>query len=226
MCCFGRNNKKIPDPTFHHPPPKPIMLPASSSDLDDQLSQSFHSLSIKPSPTVSSIVSVPATLTPTKPPTQPLPLPPQNPTGTTPINSPIPLFPLPSPPRCRTCNLPGNHNKVLPTNRNNNAPRPYYVCLHCKSTPALLARNPAKGWITWNDDIGIDVHNPACFCAPGWVARQDKAGRNSKWAGKGFWTCAVGGCGYKSFRQDGLTDEEVRREGLEWWHEGFEPWLL
>ncbi|KAI4230793.1 MAG: hypothetical protein LQ349_006024 [Xanthoria aureola] len=202
-----------------HPPPKTI-ISSNPSDVEN-LSQSFHALSIHPSP-ASSVISAPSILsTPTPTPTPPPP--PQNPTTTTP-RPPIPPFPLPTPPRCRTCDSSGTRNTVRPNNRNNNGNRPYYTCSNCKSTPALLARNPQKGWITWDDDTGVDAHNTACFC--GWVCRQDRAGRDSPWAGKGFWKCAVGRCGYVSFREDGLTDEEVRKLGLASWHQGFEPTLV
>ncbi|KAI4256458.1 MAG: hypothetical protein L6R42_006203 [Xanthoria sp. 1 TBL-2021] len=171
----------------------------------DKLSQSIHSLSIHLSGT-SSIISAPSTLS-TKPPS--IPPTPQNPTTTTTTTittPPIPSFPLPTPPHCRTCNSLGTRDTVRPTNGNNNVDRPYYICTNCKSNPALLAKNPQKGWITWDDDIGVHENNTTCFC--GWVCRQDRAGSGSVWAGKAFWKCAVGKCGYRSFQEDALTDEE------------------
>ena len=215
MCCFGR--KRSHNQPYNHLPPKPILSP-NPSEIDT-LSQSFHSLSIHPSPTATTIPTSKTLSTKTKS----IPLRPQTPTTTTTTTTtptpPIPTFPLRTPTPCLTCSTPGTPSTVLASNLNNNVHRPYYKCRNCKSTPALLARNPQKGWITWDDDIGVHSANRRCFC--GWVCRQDRM-RN----GKGFWTCAVGGCEYRSFREDGRTEGEVRREGLVGWDEGFEAWLL
>ena len=211
MCCFGRKS------SYDHPPPKPVMLPSSSEVEVENLSQSLDSLSIhqtQPTTTTRSMWSAQTSS----------PAPPTSPPSKKPsfyIDSPIPRFPLPSPPRCRHCNSIATRDIVNSSNRNNNAGRPYYKCLPCKQSPMA---NPQKGWITWDDDIGVHENNRTCIC--GLACRQGRAGSDSVWEGKGFWTCAVGRCSFISYRKDAYTMREAGQRGLEGWNEGFEPWLL
>ncbi|KAL8710760.1 MAG: hypothetical protein Q9220_004778 [cf. Caloplaca sp. 1 TL-2023] len=143
-------------------------------------------------------------------------------------SSNIPYFPLRSP-RCRHCGwIPKYRDKVLPTNPNGNADRPYYKCVKCKQNASPNARKTGdriKGWITWDDHIGISPENRPCFCAGGYACRQDMAGVDSFYPGGGFWTCATGSCNFLSFRRDALTDDEAYKRGAPQ-DGGFEPWLL
>ncbi|KAI4165834.1 MAG: hypothetical protein LQ346_009103 [Caloplaca aetnensis] len=141
----------------------------------------------------------------------------------------MPIFPRSTPPQCPRCNwVPKYRDEVKPDNPNGNAGRPYYICFMCKKngTPDVVRTTREKkkpGWIAWDDYIGVQASNRACEC--GFACRQDRAGVDSYYPGGGFWTCAVGGCDYLSFRRDGLTDEEAYRKGAPR-YDGFEPWLL
>ena len=153
----------------------------------------------------------------------------------------IPAFPRFSPPQCRRCSwIPKKRETVLNKNPNGNAGRPYYICIKCKNVPSASSpqqhyhpssakisqwrsKREKEGWIAWDDNIGIASTNRPCYC--GFVCRQDRAGVDSGYPGGGFWTCAVGVCGFLSFRRDALTEMEARKRGLPA-DEMFEPWLL
>jgi len=116
-----------------------------------------------------------------------------------------PNHPLPSPYRCRYC---GSTNLlyqiVQPGNRNGNIGRPYYVCVnpHCSNVTTQGAGQHARGWVTWDDTVGVAPGNPLCNCQRS--ARQDAAGAGSAVPGRGFWTCSTGACYYISWRRDGM----------------------
>lgn len=116
-----------------------------------------------------------------------------------------PNHPLPSPYRCRYC---GSTNLlyqiVQPGNRNGNIGRPYYVCVnpHCSNVTTQGAGQHARGWVTWDDTVGVAPGNPLCNCQRS--ARQDAAGAGSAVPGRGFWTCSTGACNYISWRRDGM----------------------
>ncbi len=137
-----------------------------------------------------------------------------------------PTFPMQERPLCRRCGYkPKYRNTVLPHNPNGNAGRPYYVCIKCKNDRKrkVSKTDHEKGWISWDDDRGVRPSNHHCGCRI--VCRQDRAGKDSSCPGRGFWTCAIGSCGYVSFRRDGLTDDEAKdTEAAP--DAGFEPWLF
>ncbi|KAI4201420.1 MAG: hypothetical protein LQ350_003258 [Teloschistes chrysophthalmus] len=236
-----------PRPTVNSIPSPPPIAPASQGTIppfgyyrSQQLNSSTASYASSSPPTIYSIPSSPPTA-PTspfiqefykpacQPPTQPAHQPPTQPS--TRVN--IPHFPLNPIPRCPTCNwIPKKRPTCDPNNPNGNANRPFYICIRCKTRPSpepspsrtttttRSRSGHSKGWITWDDNIGIHPDNPLCFCPGGWVARQDRGGESGFYEGGGFWTCARGRCAYLSWRADG----EPAREGR--WDEGFEPWLL
>ncbi|MCJ1272783.1 hypothetical protein MMC21_000572 [Puttea exsequens] len=193
MCfCFRRRKHRDFPPSYSVPPPDTHYYP--------------------PQP----IVSIP--------PPSPAALPPSFTTAITPRSSHHyqPSFPLRAAPACRNCHyIPQYRSTVTPLNPNGNADRPYYVCIPCKqNATAKTSSGPnGKGWITWDDNRGVQPGNPKCRC--GFFARQDRAGVNSYAPGRGFWTCCVGACGYVSWRADGLVVKDERdRDG------GFVPWLI
>ncbi|KAL8700561.1 MAG: hypothetical protein Q9201_005376 [Fulgogasparrea decipioides] len=139
----------------------------------------------------------------------------------------IPIFPIQLKPQCPQCREDKDVVKdtVKPWNSNGNVDRPFYICKQCKNstTPprtTSTGRARRKGWVTWDDEVGIDVDNPPCDCRGGFVSRQDRGGTNSYYPGGGFWTCATGQCDYLSYHIDGRPKKPGR------WDEGFEPWLL
>ena len=136
-----------------------------------------------------------------------------------------PQFPLAETPRCRRCDWePRYRNVVSENNRNGNAGRPYYKCVRCEGRPGQGVGYHLKGWITWDDDRGMDVRNPECYC--GVASRQDKAGAHTTIPNLGFWTCATGRCNYYSAAKNGQTVEQrvENPEMAEYCQ--FRPWLL
>ena len=242
------------------------MAMAKAADLssDDDLAESFRSLSMHKepgastqstghsqdgtqttTPTQSATQSTPAiqskiqntTPSQTSPPTanstQP---PPQTTTPTqssppTAINSqqppqqsglsPLPTFPVSRPPICGKCHNSCTRRIVSASNRNNNANRPFYICRVCKEDPNIPGRSTEKGWISWDDSVGVCNTNRACYC--GVACRQDRAGFESRYAGNGFWTCAYGTCDFLSYRRDCRTVREVIEKGLDPFDDIFVP---
>lgn len=80
--------------------------------------------------------------------------------------------------------------------------RPYYICTICDNGKFNVFRDSGypRGFITWDDGIGIHLQNPRCFC--GLPSRQDRKGEKArvKGFGEGFWVCASGACDYFSDR--------------------------
>ncbi len=141
-------------------------------------------------------------------------------TTTTTRRTSQPTFPLDPKPSCRHCHYtPQKRSTVDFTNQNGNGGRPYYVCVPCKTNASIPPGPNGKGWITWDDNRGMDPGNPECWC--GLIARQDRTGVNSQAPGRGFWTCCTGACGYLSWRTDGRTDAEAGA-----WGDRFVPWLI
>lgn len=108
-----------------------------------------------------------------------------------------PNHPTPSRYRCRHCgstNL--SYRIVKPGNRNGNVGRPYYVCVnpYCPNVTRPNAGQQDTGWVTWDDNIGVDPSNPLCRC--GRSARQDIAYAGPGAPGRRFWTCSTGACDY------------------------------
>ena len=105
---------------------------------------------------------------------------------------------------CRHCgstNL--SYRIVQPGNRNGNVGRPYCVCAnpYCSNVMRPNADHHERGWVTWDDNVGVAPRNPLCRCPQS--ARQDTAGEGSRAPGRRFWTCSTGACGYTSWRLDG-----------------------
>ena len=116
-----------------------------------------------------------------------------------------PTFPLSHKPSCRHCHCtPEYRSTVGFTNGNGNGGRHYYVCTECKTNPRLASSRNSKGWITWDDDKGVEPGNPLCDC--GFISRHDRTGVNSSTPGREFWACSTGACGYFSWQADEYTD--------------------
>ena len=229
--------------SVHHPMAMAIAKPVDLSS-DDDLTNSFRSLSMHKepgastqfiehsqdgtqttTPTQSATQSTPAIQSSTQitVPTQPSPPtanstqpPPQQPD-----TSPLPTFPVPRPPICGKCHNTCTRRIVSASNRNNNANRPYYICRVCKEDPNIPGRSTGKGWISWDDSVGVCNTNRACYC--GVACRQDRAGFESRYAGNGFWTCAYGTCDFLSYRRDCRTVWEVIEIGLDPFDDIFVP---
>jgi predicted RNA-binding protein YlxR (DUF448 family) len=118
-----------------------------------------------------------------------------------------PTFPMQKKPSCPRCGCKASRKTVSPHNPNGNVGRPYYICIKCKTNRECKVSKIeyGKGWISWDDDRGVHPSNRSCDCRI--MCRQDRAGKYSSCPGRGFWTCAIGSCGYLSFRRNGLTDE-------------------
>jgi hypothetical protein len=69
-----------------------------------------------------------------------------------------------------------------------------------------------RGFITWDDNVGLDSSNPKCYC--GITSRQDRISVRGNLPGWGFWTCAAGQCDYFSERRDGIGYYEALDMGL------------
>jgi hypothetical protein len=125
-----------------------------------------------------------------------------------------PTFPLPKKPK--SC-WAGEHMAPARIDRytwtSGNVIRPYYVCTTCDNSKTNVFRNSGypRGFVTWDDSIGIHPANPRCYCEL--PSRQDqKCGRaRLKSFGDGFWVCASGACYYYSDRKDGLDYEDARK---------------
>ena len=235
---FGRKSS----PSAHHPI---TMAKPSEISSDDDITGSFKSLSMHnepgastqtTNPTQNSTQSSSSTQNSTQGtppttqkstqitvPTQSTPPaanstrpPPKNPT-----RNPLPTFPVPQPPICGKCHNPCTRRIVSASNRNNNADRPFYICRVCKNDETIPGSYLTKGWISWDDNVGVRDTNRACYC--GVACRQDRAGVESRYPGSGFWTCAYGKCDFLSYRKDSLTAREAREEGLNPFDDAFVP---
>ena len=115
----------------------------------------------------------------------------RNPTLNLPLGNQIRTSPY----QCRKC---GSTNlkfaTVKPGNVNGNDGRPYYVCInpYCPSLIDSTYNDPFRGWVTWDDNIGIYPQNPLCMCLRN--AREDVAGPKPYSPGHRFWTCSRGAC--------------------------------
>lgn len=91
--------------------------------------------------------------------------------------------------------------------------RPHYICTTCDNGKFNVFRDSGypRGFITWNDSIGIHPQNPRCYC--GFPSRQDRKVEKArvKTFGAGFWVCASGACDYFSDRKDGAPYEDARK---------------
>lgn len=203
---FRTPNPTVYEPLQHQtysPAPSPPIASVPSAYSPSPSTPTLYKPNYTPAPS-RPIASVPAAYSPS------------------PSTAKEPTFPLSSSPHCRRCSWrPKYRDTVKPKNPNGNVGRHYYICFQCKKDPTLPSSSATsgpngKGWITWDDRMGIDSRNPRCKC--GTLARQNRAGVNSYAPGQGFWTCSTGACGYVSWREDG-------REG---WagDEGFRPWLV
>jgi hypothetical protein len=129
-----------------------------------------------------------------------------------------PTFPLPEKPK--SC-WAGEHMAAgriesgtwTSSERSGNITRPYYICTTCNNGKLNVFRDSGypRGFVTWDDGIGIHPENPRCYC--GFPSRQDRKGERAhgKPFGDGFWVCASGACGYFSDRKDGVPYEDARK---------------
>ena len=212
MClCFSRRKKPRASPSITppldstlHPPyaPRPIYIsPSPAAALPKTFTTTVTPAAALPktfTTTVTPAPALPKTLTTTVTPVAALPK-----TFTTTVTRHYyqPTFPLSPKPSCRHCHCtPQYRSTVGFTNGNGNGGRHYYVCTECKTNPKLTSSRNSKGWITWDDDKGVEPGNPLCDC--GFISRQDRTGVNSSAPGRDFWTCSTGACGYFSWRED------------------------
>ena len=90
--------------------------------------------------------------------------------------------------------------------------RLYYICTTCDNGKLNVFRDSTypRGFIIWDDSIGIHPLNPRCYC--GFESRQDRKGEKARVRrfGEGFWICATGAFEYFSDRKDGVP---YRRQG-------------
>ena len=104
--------------------------------------------------------------------------------------------------------------------------RPYYICTIWDNGKFNVFRDSGypRGFITWDDSIGIHPQNPRCYCE--FPSRQDRKGEKArvKTFGEGFWVCASGACDYFSDRKDGAPYEDGRKLLDD--SDGFHPHLL
>ena len=95
-----------------------------------------------------------------------------------------------SPYQCRYCDSTDLEYRVVkPGNRLGNDGRPYYVCVNPDCPKVRNLDGHDRGWVTWDDNIGVDPRNPQCKC--GRSSREDVAN-----AGYHFWTCSTGRCDF------------------------------
>jgi hypothetical protein len=66
--------------------------------------------------------------------------------------------------------------------------RPYYVCMICNNSKPDVCRNcgHSRGFITWDDNIGLHSGNPRCYC--GFPSRQNRKAGDAPavWSKMGF----------------------------------------
>ena len=95
-----------------------------------------------------------------------------------------------SPYQCRYCDSTDlDRDVVRPGNPIGNVGRPYYVCANPDCPKVTNPGQHIRGWVTWDDNIGVDPRNPPCDC--GRSTREDTAR-----AGHRFWTCSRGRCDF------------------------------
>lgn len=98
----------------------------------------------------------------------------------------------PRQPTCQNCDQPAIRKLASPLNTNN-AGRPYYICPSCPWD---------FRWVCWADTKGMAMENPPCDCDL--PSRLDIIGQHKgEKAGRAFWTCVTGNCGYYSENMDG-----------------------
>jgi hypothetical protein len=126
-----------------------------------------------------------------------------------------PTFPLPEKPKCCwACEhmAPAKIDRRTWTSssRSQSIRRPYYICTTCDNNKHNVFRDSGypRGFITWDDGIGIRPRNPRCYC--GFPSRQDRKGGKANSVGEGFWVCALGACDYFSDRKDGVPYEDAK----------------
>ncbi|PMD41810.1 hypothetical protein L207DRAFT_511594 [Hyaloscypha variabilis F] len=139
-----------------------------------------------------------------------------------------PTFPLPEKPKCcwaREHMAPAKIDCRAWTSlaRPQSITRPYYICTTCDNNKCNILRDSGypRGFITWDDGIGIYPRNPRCYC--GFPSRQDRKGGKANSGGEGFWVCASGACDYFSDRKDGVPYEDAKML-LDF--DAFHPYLL
>jgi hypothetical protein len=120
------------------------------------------------------------------------------------------------------------------------------ICRRCKTATCCLAAvmgDNCEGcqyaWVAYNDDRGIHVDNPSCYCGDDVISRQNRAvayihtyngsccaacdPRTPLPPGWGVCNCATGRCDYYSPYKSDRTVEEMKSGEPEGY---FVPWLL
>ncbi|KAI3343192.1 hypothetical protein F4824DRAFT_133940 [Ustulina deusta] len=86
------------------------------------------------------------------------------------------------PPLCIRCGRAGERLVTRRSNRNGNAGRPYYKCLHCGK------------FLVFDDVRGNDLMNPECHC--GHTSKRQVTGRSKPAAGRLHYVCRLGTCDF------------------------------
>lgn len=100
--------------------------------------------------------------------------------------------------RCRFCGWTDLLYRVVAhDNPNNNAGRPYCVCVNprCSNVINSPPQYPYRGWVSWCDDRGILPGNPPCRC--GRVSRRDHTRERPGLPSQIFFTCSTGACHFE-----------------------------
>ncbi|KAI0388265.1 hypothetical protein F5Y17DRAFT_245594 [Xylariaceae sp. FL0594] len=92
------------------------------------------------------------------------------------------------PPQCSRCGRVSERRITRSSNRNGNAGRPYYKCLHCNK------------FIVFDDYRGNDSTNPECHC--GCSSKLQVSGRSKPVAGRLHYVCRLGRCDFFSPGKD------------------------
>ncbi|KAI0412234.1 hypothetical protein F5X98DRAFT_379980 [Xylaria grammica] len=86
------------------------------------------------------------------------------------------------PPRCHRCGRTSERLVTRSSNRNGNAGRPYYKCLHCNK------------FLVFGDYRGNDSTNPKCYC--GCSSKLQVTGRSNSVPGRLHYVCRLGLCDF------------------------------
>jgi len=109
-----------------------------------------------------------------------------------------PTFSMQKKSSCPRCDCEAFKKTISPHNWNENVDRSYYICIKCKTNRKckMSKIEYEKDWISWDDNREMHSSNRSCDCKI--MCRQDRARKYSSCPGRGFWTCAIGSCGYLS----------------------------
>ena len=103
-------------------------------------------------------------------------------------------------PDCLRCGKSSDQFVTKTSNRNNNAGRPYFKCVHCDK------------FLVFNDTRGNDPDNPLCYC--GVSSKRQVSGRDRRVPRGVHYVCRLGRCNFYQpemrdiYRQMSLEDVE------------------